>query len=232
MAQTIDYASQQLGDIVVEDFRTAEVFKSFGLDFCCGGRKSLSDACAEKSIPVDNVIAKLDTLQYQPTVGGRNYNEWALDFLADYIVNTHHHYVDKTMPDLDFYTKKIANVHGHNHPELVQVADLFQQVNDELTQHMKHEEEVLFPAIKDAFKTQSAASKKIIAEEMERVLGEHDFAGQAMEKINIITGGYAVPGDACNTYMVSLKLLEQFENDLHTHIHLENNILFLKALKL
>jgi regulator of cell morphogenesis and NO signaling len=116
------------------------------------------------------------------------------------------------------------------HPELTEVADLFSQINRELLQHLKNEEEVLFPAIKEAEKSGSENAKAIIGSEIARLSGEHEFAGGAMDKINVITGNYRVPPDGCNTYNVAFQLLSQFEDDLHVHVHLENNILFPKAL--
>ena len=120
---------------------------------------------------------------------------------------------------------------GGLHPELIEVADLFVKINAELLQHLKNEEEVFFPAIKEVLATGSAKAKAVVVSEISRLSGEHEFAGGAMDKINSITNGYKLPADSCNTYRVSFTLLEQFEDDLHTHVHLENNILFQKALK-
>jgi regulator of cell morphogenesis and NO signaling len=152
--------------------------------------------------------------------------------LSQYIVNTHHKFVLKNLPELVFYTQKIASVHGENHPELAEVAGLFVKINDELLQHLKNEEEVLFPAIQEVINTNSITAKKTIVSEITRMADEHEFAGGAMDEINRITKGYKVPEDGCNTYRVAFQLLEQFEDDLHTHVHLENNILFPKALEL
>ncbi len=221
-----------IGDIVTEDFRAAELFKEANIDFCCGGKMSLEKACAEKGIDPDKFIEDLNTLSQTPDESGRNYKDWDLGFLCDYIVNTHHKYVQKTLPDLDFYTQKIASVHGDHHPELIEVADLFAELKKELAQHLVKEEEVLFPAIKEALSSSSDESKKTIASEIERMNAEHEFAGGAMDKINQITNGYSLPEDACQTYQVSFKMLSQFEDDLHIHVHLENNILYKKALTL
>lgn len=226
------YNNRLLGDIVTDDFRTATIFKEVGLDFCCGGNKPLEQACKEKQLDVNTVIGKIEKLNLGPASAGTNYKDWAMDFLSDYIVNTHHQYVLKTLPDLVFYTQKIANVHGAHHPELIKVAELFGQINTELLQHLKNEEEVLFPAIKEALKNNAAKAKETILSEITRMSGEHEFAGGAMDKINALTKGYEVPSDGCNTYKVTFKLLEQFEDDLHIHVHLENNILYPKALKL
>jgi regulator of cell morphogenesis and NO signaling len=131
-----------------------------------------------------------------------------------------------------FYTKKIASVHGSHHPELIEVADLFEKINTELLQHLKKEEEVLFPSIKEVIKSNSTVAKATIISEISRMSGEHEFAGGAMDKINEITSNYLIPEDGCNTYGVTFKLLHQFEEDLHVHVHLENNILYPKALAL
>jgi regulator of cell morphogenesis and NO signaling len=137
----------------------------------------------------------------------------------------------KMLPELVGYTKKIASVHGENHKELIEVADLFSQISLELTQHMKKEEEVLFPAIKKITSNGSSENKMIVKSVIERLSGEHESAGGAMDKINEITNNYSVPADGCNTYQVTFKLLQQFEDDLHNHVHLENNILFPNALE-
>ncbi|MCK5820362.1 MAG: hemerythrin domain-containing protein [Bacteroidales bacterium] len=167
-----------------------------------------------------------------PDNSGRNYSEWTLDFLCDYIVNTHHKYVKKTLPDLDEYTAKIASVHGDIHPELLDVADLFKQLKYEFAQHLLKEENVLFPAIKEVLTSGSEEAKKIIKSEIDRMGSEHEFAGGTMDKINRITNGYSLPEGACNTYQVCFQMLSQFEDDLHIHVHLENNILYRKALEL
>lgn len=221
-----------VGEIVANDFRTSSAFKKAGIDFCCGGKQSFSDACIEKGIDAIQLENEIVKLSEEPLNEFMNFKNWDPVFLSDYIVNTHHKFVVKNLPELVFYTQKIASVHGDHHPELVEVADLFGKINTELLQHLKNEEEMLFPAIKDVVATNSAEAKKIIKSEIERMLGEHEFAGGAMDEINSITKGYKVPEDGCNTYKVAFKMLEEFEDDIHTHVHLENNILYPKALQL
>jgi regulator of cell morphogenesis and NO signaling len=228
----LKYTNCQIGEIVADDFRKAEIFKAAGLDFCCGGKKTLNEACGEKNLDADQIEKKLEEMDSTPLKPAQYFNTWSLDFLCDYIVNNHHQYVIKTLPQLVFYTKKIADVHGSNHQELIQIADLFGKINQELTQHLKKEEEVLFPAIKEALKINSPEVKNTIISEIERMNGEHEFAGGAMDQINRLSMGYHLPADACNTYQLAYKLLEQFEYDLHIHVHLENNILYPKALKI
>jgi regulator of cell morphogenesis and NO signaling len=221
-----------VGEIVANDFRTSSLFKKAGIDFCCGGKQSFSDACSEKGIDVLELESEILRIAEDPANEFMNFKNWDPVFLSQYIVNTHHKFVMKNLPELVFYTQKIASVHGENHPELIEVANLFGKINTELLQHLKNEEEVLFPAIKEVINTNSATAKKMIVSEITRMTGEHDFAGGATDEINRITKGYNVPADACNTYRVAFKLLEQFEDDLHIHVHLENNILFPKALEL
>ena len=226
------YKQTKIGDIVTQDFRAAEVFKKAGIDFCCGGSQSLEAACRDKKLDVAEIESELEKLENSEPGSSHKFNEWKLDFLCDYIVNTHHQTVMKLLPELTFYTQKIAEVHGDNHPELPEIANLFAQVDTELRQHLRNEEEVLFPAIREVLKTNSAESKATIISEITRMTGEHEFAGGAMDKINELSHHYAVPEDGCNTYRVAYKLLEQFEDDLHIHVHLENNILYPKAMKL
>jgi len=221
-----------VGQIVTRDFRAAEIFKNAGIDFCCGGNKSISDACREKGIDPSKIEQELIDLDKLPGDQSKNFNGWDLDFLCDYIINTHHKYLLKSLPELRFYTSKIASVHGDSHPELIEVLEIFSKVNDELLQHLTKEEEVLFPAIKRLLKSDDIGDKNLIKSEITRMSGEHEFAGDAMDRIRKLTQNYLVPEDACNTYRVSLKLLEQFEDDLHVHVHIENNILYPKALML
>jgi len=228
----LNLIEKTVGEIVTDDFRTSAIFKEAGIDFCCGGQQTLKEACAEKKIHEEDLLGKISNLNANEIIPSLNFKEWDLPFLIDYIVNTHHKYVVNTLPDLVFYTKKIASVHGKNHPELIDITHKISAINTELTSHLNQEEEVLFPAVKSEMQNPSDGSKEIIKSEISRMLGEHDFAGRTMDEINLITDGYKVPADGCNTYQVAFKLLRQFEDDLHVHVHLENNILFPQALKL
>lgn len=227
-----NYKDINIGEIVTRDFRAAEIFKNAGIDFCCGGSQSLEQACKEKNLDSSLIETELAQLENTTVNALHNFNEWNLDFLCDYIVNTHHKTVLKLLPQLTVYTQKIAQVHGAHHQELIAIANLFAKINEELLQHLRNEEEVLFPAIKELLKNNSPEAKATIISEITRMKGEHEFAGGAMDKINVLSDNYSVPTDGCSTYQVAYKLLEQFEDDLHIHVHLENNILYPKALKL
>ena len=230
--EQIQLRNLSVGEIVASDFRTASVFKKAGIDFCCGGKQSFLEACNEKSLDAGKVENEILKIREEPVNEFMNFVNWDPVFLCDYIVNTHHKFVLKNLPDLIFYTQKIANVHGDHHPELIKIAGLFEKINTELLQHLKNEEEVLFPAIRETVLSESLKAKKTIVSEITRMFDEHEFAGGAMDEINKITNGYRVPDDGCNTYKLAFQLLEQFEDDLHTHVHLENNILYPKALEL
>ena len=221
-----------VGEMVANDFRTASVFENNRIDFCCGGKKSLEETCRELGINLEKVELELEAITAASPATGHNFKSWRPGFLCDYIVNTHHQFVLKTLPDLLIYTQKIATVHGSHHPELLEVVSLFKKINEELLQHLKKEEEVLFPAIKHALEHNDTESKELITSEIIRMVGEHEFAGGAMDRISQITDHYKLPQDSCGTYRVAFELLEQFEDDLHVHVHLENNVLYPAALKL
>lgn len=221
-----------VGQWVTRDFRAAEVFKRVGIDFCCGGKQSLEEACSEKKLDSAELLQQLAELEQTPVSAAYRFNDWSLDFLCDYLVNTHHRTVMRLLPQLTEYTQKIAQVHGEHHVELVQIAALFTDIDRELRQHLHQEETVLFPAIKEAVLSNNPDAKSVVVSEITRMLGEHEFAGGAMDEIRILSRDYVVPADGCNTYRVAYKLLEEFEDDLHIHVHLENNILFPKALDL
>jgi regulator of cell morphogenesis and NO signaling len=233
-----DSEVETLGEIATKELRKAEIFKKYGLDFCCGGKKTVRQACADKGIDATKVEEELLHTEIAAVTRPLPYNDWSLDFLADYIVNTHHSYVTKSLPELRTYATKVAKVHGSHHPELIPVSHLVEDINQELTEHMVKEENVLFPFIK-----QLVAAKKngvpmqqagfgTVQNPINMMEHEHEEVGRNLEKIRTLTNNYALPEDACASYKLFFKMLEEFESDLFIHIHLENNILFPKALKL
>jgi regulator of cell morphogenesis and NO signaling len=220
-----------IGEIVALDYRTASVFKEAGIDFCCGGKKSLEEACSEKGIDSRELKKKIETARSVNDQAIHNYNEWDPGFLCDYIVNRHHKYVHNSMKELSFYTGKIAQVHGERHPELKEIAELFTGISHELTGHLRNEEEVLFPMIKSLSLQGNESPADKIVSVIKDLSAEHESAGGAVDRISVLSSGYTVPSDGCNTYHLTYKLLKEFEDDLHTHVHLENNVLFSKILK-
>jgi regulator of cell morphogenesis and NO signaling len=231
---------ETLGEIAAKDLRKAEVFKKYGLDFCCGGKKTVKEACAEKGIDVTKVEQELQNSDKTSfTARPLPYNDWSLDFLADYIVNTHHSYVKKTIPDIRNYAAKVAKVHGAHHPELLRINQLAQEVCDEMSSHMVKEETVLFAYVKQLVAAKNTGGGKVQFGNLQTVETpinmmemEHEQVGGNMDEIRKISNNYQLPQDACASYSFLFKTLDEFENDLHIHVHLENNILFPKALDL
>lgn len=226
-------AEETLGDIVAKDLRKAEVFKKHGIDFCCGGKKTVREACEEKGVDVALVIKELSESDKLTTTGQRPlpYNDWSLDFLADYIMNTHHTYVKKTMPDLVQYAAKVARVHGDRHPELHEINSLVQETMKEMAEHTIEEETVLFPYIKRLARKENS-NPGDLEDQIKLRVDEHELVGNNMDKIRELSQNYTLPADGCASYSYLFKTLDEFEEDLHVHIHLENNILFPKAIKL
>lgn len=228
-----------IGEMVAEDYRKAEVFRKFGIDFCCGGKDPLDETCSRKGIDVNEVKQALKELDDNTFQGDTpDYNDWELDFMVDYIVNTHHRYVTRALPQLDEMSTKVARVHGANHPEVVKIASLYNAIAEELRMHMHKEENILFPYIK-----QMAAANRnnesiqpspfgTIENPIKMMEMEHESAGGNMQSINELSNGFNPPEGACNTYQVLYAKLQEFENDLHRHIHLENHILFPKSIVL
>ncbi len=223
-------AEKKVGKIVADNFRTAQVFTEYGIDFCCKGGVKLSEACESRGLDTEKVIEEL-LLVFQ-TAGAMDYKGMGMGELVDHIVKVHHKYVEDTIPALKIYLDKIQQVHGDRHPELEEIKKLFFETADALTVHMKKEEFVLFPYIKameEAMKNDFPLSVPHfghIDNPIAMMEEEHDTEGERFRKISDLSNAYTPPTDACQTYRVAFALLKEFENDLHTHIHLENNVLF------
>lgn len=227
----------KIADIVSDNIKTADVFKKHGIDFCCGGGISIAKACEKYNVDIEklmeelkNVDAKMEPLQ--------NFNKWELDFLIDYIVNIHHAYVREAVELLDAYSTKVAKVHGEHHPPVLEINNLFQIVKEDLLQHMEKEEKVLFPYIKHLLKTKREGNAFVnppfgsVENPISVMNMEHDNAGDILKNIAKLSMNYTPPEWACNTFKALYAKLDEFEQDLHLHVHLENNILFPKAIEL
>ena len=227
---------ETLGEIAAKDLRKAEVFKKYGLDFCCGGKKTVKEACEEKGMDVTKIEQELQQADRLPVSRPLPYNEWNLDFLADYIVNTHHSYVKKTLPEIRSYAQKVAQVHGAGHPELGNILAVVESVYAEMSSNMVKEEQVVFPYIKQLVNAKSrqdvpqAETLQSVKNPINLMEMEHELVGKNMEIIRQLANNYILPAEACATYSLLYRLLQEFEEDLHMHVHLENNILFPKAI--
>jgi regulator of cell morphogenesis and NO signaling len=228
-----------IGEIVAKDYRKAQVFKSFGIDFCCGGKKTIAEACEKKEIDPAEVERKLALVGAgEANSSETDFQNWDLGFLSDYIVNTHHRYVRENTQFILELAQKVARVHGEVHPELIKVAELFERVGTDLTMHMVKEERMLFPFIKELAQVANSggllpsANFRKISEPIRVMDAEHEQVGGDFETIREITSNYQLPEGACSSYTILFKNLEEYENDLHRHVHLESNILFPRAIQL
>ena len=230
-------ATNSVGEWVAADFRLASVFTRHGIDFCCGGGKPVAQACAEKGISVEALVHEAQAARGESGTG-EQYNQWSVDFLADYILNLYHPYTREMLGQIGQYADAVAHAHGAAHPETVTIAALWRQFAPQLTSHLQDEEEQLFPYIKQLAQRPAAggpvtppafgSAQALIAQ----MGAEHDEAGAILGEVAGLSGGYAVPPDGCNTYRALYGFLSEFEATTKKHIHLENNILFPKAIQL
>lgn len=225
---TIFNTAQSIGEIVSILPAAGEVFKAYGIDFCCGGGRPLETAIKEQRLNGKEILGKLDKA-YEEAERIRN----KVDFramgsrdLVDYIVNTHHVYMRKTLPLLGELTAKVLRAHGTGHRELFKVHRLFNNLRTELEQHLIKEEELLFPLIKGYEADKTHGMLQEINNELNETEDEHEAAGDILKELRKITGNYEIPADGCSTFETAYRLLQEMEADLFQHIHLENNILF------
>ncbi|MCF3108988.1 iron-sulfur cluster repair di-iron protein [Niabella sp. CC-SYL272] len=222
-----------IGALVAEDYRTATVFKTYGIDFCCNGNRTIAEACAKKGQGPEILIGALEQARSQQGTEGLAYTSWPADLLADYIEKKHHRYVTAKIAEITPFLEKVATVHGSRHPELKAVEALFKDSAAELSAHMQKEEMILFPYIRSlASNGTTRAPFETVEDPISVMMHEHHMEGERFEKIAALTGNYTPPEDACSTCRVTFSLLKEFEEDLHLHVHLENNILFPKAVKM
>ncbi|MGN7515905.1 MAG: iron-sulfur cluster repair di-iron protein [Allomuricauda sp.] len=233
-----DTLEKSIGQLVAEDYRTAQVFKAHKIDFCCKGNRTLTEVATKKGLNLEAISEELEAVRSNGQENLPDFKTWPLDLLIDYIEKTHHRYVEKQIPVLKQYLNKLCRVHGERHPELYEIYEQFNTSAGELSMHMKKEELVLFPYIRKmvAGPTGSEALEKphfgSVSNPIQMMMEEHDNEGERFRTIAKLSNDYTPPEDACNTYRVAFSLLQEFEDDLHRHIHLENNILFPKSEKL
>ncbi len=229
--------TRTVAELVTENIKTAHVFKKYGIDFCCGGGITIQKACEKANVNLSDL--ENDLIHVENAVkSGHNYNAWPLDFLTDHIINIHHAYVAESVPLLLQYGDRVVKVHGHHYTELAEIQDLLIQVAGELSAHMKKEELILFPFIKKLVKAEinegevPEAHFGSVDNPIKMMETEHEEAGELLRTIAKLSNNYTPPPGACNTYRAFYAKLDEFEQDLHQHIHLENNILFPKTLEL
>ena len=231
-------AERTVRELALQNTAATRVFEGLGIDYCCGGNQSLGDACRASNLSVDQVIDSLEMAEEAAHATQKD-RDWQIEPLADliaHIKNTHHQYMREEMARLVPLLEKVCAVHGKNHPELQQVQSSFQSLVQELTTHMMKEERVLFPYI---VRMEEAVIQKepvlpppfgSLQNPVSMMEHEHDSAGHALRAMREASCGYTAPGEACISYQTLYKALANIETDLHLHIHLENNILFPRAI--
>ena len=229
-------AERSLGELVREDGRAAQVFETFGLDFCCNGRRTLREAATAQSVPLEAVISGLEHLG-PPTSDAPA--EWQdLGALIRHILDRHHTYVRTIAPTISAWLDRLVDRHGERHAELAKIRDTFSALAHELTTHMVKEENILFPYIQDLAAAEASGTGLppgpfgSVANPVRVMEADHALAGELSAELRTLSGGFVPPEDGCTTYRLCFAELENFERDLHQHIHLENNILFPGALEL
>jgi regulator of cell morphogenesis and NO signaling len=225
-----------VGQIVRNNPAAVGLFETLGIDFCCGGQRSLAEACERVNKPVDQVIADLEaSLQLPPIEEDCHWLTCSLTELADHIVSRHHEYVRRELPVLRSLAARVASKHGVARPEVIELGTLLEAVDSELSPHLLKEEAVLFPAFRQMELAGEGATRRAcfpaLINPIRHMMEDHDDAGELLRRIRTITNQYALPTNACMTYQALYRGLKEFEEDLHRHIHLENNILFPRALE-
>ena len=226
-------------DLAVENPAATRVFEKFGIDYCCGGGKSLREACQAANVAPDKLVDLLRAAeQGKGPNGNKDWKAESLSDLIDHIVETHHAFTREEIARLEPLLAKVCSVHGQRHPELLRIQQVFAGLSQELTMHMMKEEQVLFPYI---YRMEEAVLERrpimppmfgTVQNPVQMMTHEHAAAGQALHDMRELSAGYTPPQDACVSFQTLYRALDEFERDLHQHIHLENNLLFPRAVSM
>ncbi len=229
--------STSLAEFVKQDFRAAAIFEKYHMDFCCHGKMTLQEACQKQGVSADEVFSELNALKTEQ-LDTPNYARMPIDVLIAHILDTHHVYVRKMLPVISEHLSKVVQKHSDKHPELLRLKSRFEKVRFDLEMHLHKEEQILFPyilALHDAKQKglePPRAHFGTVRNPVRMMEMEHDVAGEDFRQIRNITHNLVPPDDACETYKVLFKELEDFERDLHMHVFLENELLHKGAIRL
>ena len=232
-------ASHTVGEIAIKSVAAVRVFEKKGIDYCCGGRQSLAQACEQRGVDPDDLIAEITAAEGAPSSAVRDWQSASLTELIGHILDTHHKYLSSELPPLTARMATVLGAHQASHgPLLQQLSAILAAMREELEMHMQKEETVLFPFVE---RLEEAAAAELapphplfgsVANPIRMMEHEHETVGRALEQMRRITLSFSPPPDACNTFRALYAGLEALERDLHLHIHLENNILFPRAVSL
>lgn len=223
--------NQTVGSVVTAAPGTARVFERLGLDYCCGGKSTLADACVRRGLETDVVLAELEAALARPAPARELTRERA-SAVVEHIVETHHTFVKRELPRLVTLMEKVNRVHGATHPQLPTMAAIWFRVAAELEQHLAKEEEILFPMIRALDAGRAVTMHCGVEGPMHVMELEHEEVGEALHRLRALADDYRVPADACGSWRALWAGLDEFERDLHMHVHLENNVLFPKVREL
>jgi regulator of cell morphogenesis and NO signaling len=232
-------SNQTVREIAINNPATVRIFETLGIDYCCGGKRSLQEACDRANVQMARALELLADAKPEPVSSEEN--RWVnASFLAltEHIVARHHHYVRQEAPRLETLLDKVVSRHGEAHPELLSIRELFSALAQELFAHMLKEEHVLFPFLARMEAAERAGTPppsgcfESVGVPIARMLADHDDAGELTSRIRAISSNFEAPDGACPSYRGLHHGLQEFEQDLHHHIHLENNILFPRALEM
>lgn len=228
--------SDSVGSIVTRDINRAKILDRYGIDFCCSGGKTLAEACQEHNLRIDDLVKELTSIKQNENELSPDFDAMRLDDLTHYIETFHHKYTSESILFIKTHMNKLLLVHGNNHSNLEQIKMLFDDISDHLTIHMKKEELMVFPYIKKLLRVGKDAAGRAVFGSAEKpiaaLIDDHEVEGERFRRLQNLTNQYTVPEDACNTFKATYAAMKELETDLHIHIHLENNILFPKALAL
>lgn len=225
-------------DIAIEQPAAIRVFEKYGIDYCCGGRRPLAEVCQEHALTLDEVLAAIQNAEAQKQPAGPDWSIVPLAAICDHIVRTHHDYIRAELPRLQFLAQKVVARHGNDRPELPQIQQLVHAVGNDLISHLAKEEGMLFPYITNLERNLANCGPGSIGcggsvrNPISVMMAEHDVAGDILAQIRKLSNDYTPPEGACPTYRGFYQSLKEFEQDLHQHVHLENNILFPRAIEL
>lgn len=230
-SNTIDGKSQTVAELAVSHPAALSVFTKYKIDYCCGGDRSLEEACLRVGLNPEKIRAEIFSSPAQQSSVPMRAEQWSASLLSDYIVQNHHNYVRRAIPEIEALLEKVCAAHGEDSIELLNIQQDFSDLAEELLSHMEKEEVALFPALK-RLETHNDAGHPLVDTlkgPISMMEQEHVLAGDLMKSIRILSNNYTVPEFACPTYRVTYQKLKDFDDDLMTHVHLENNILFKKG---
>jgi regulator of cell morphogenesis and NO signaling len=225
-------------DIALEQPASIRVFERFGIDYCCGGRKPLAEACQERSLDLQTVLAAIERAANGASESAQEWVSGSLEALCEHIVRTHHEYVRREIPRLWQLAQKVVARHGDTHPELLHMQQLIRDAGEDLIRHLGKEEQILFPSIVNMERNLANCGPRSLGcfgsvrNPIRVMMAEHDAAGDAVAQIRRLSNDFTPPEGACPTYLGYFHALSEFEQDLHRHVHLENNILFPRAIEM